>query len=420
MCEYETHYDEYRAEAKPRILILAAANISTCPRPMRMVEVLKDDYDISVMGIDNEDGTPMPPVFIKGEAAQTYEVKSFSYPSFKKRNAWGEVKLWINVALRRWDKLSFIPNRLAIIEHLCKESYDVVICHDLLLLPVLFAGLKKSGRKCGKKNDIKVVFDAREFYPLQNTSSLRWRLLFKRFNIYLCAHFASQADVLLSVSPRFCELYKEHFGLKAHLLMSLPQYYPFEPTPINPQKIKILYHGALNRNRDIDKVIEICQYLDKRFCIDFIFTGGTQSYRKKIQSRIAQLQSEGNAVRILPPVELTQIVPFGNAYDIGLLYIPVHNHNLLATIPNKFFEYIQSRLAVLMPPLQQLQGFGDTYKNFIVAKDFAIKSLADSLNVLSSEEIEQLKCGSHAAAQELNLAQNAPFVRKMLKELLAQ
>ena len=201
--------------------------------------------------------------------------------------------------------------------------------------------------------------------------------------------------------------------------MSLPTYYPLEPTPINAHKIKILYHGALNRNRDIDKVIEMCQYLDERFCIDFIFTGGENAFRAKIQSRIAQLQEQGKAVRILPPVKLEQIVPFGNNYDIGLVYIPLHNHNLLATLPNKFFEYIQSRLAVLIPPIEQLQGFGDKYNNIVVAKDFAIKSLADSLNVLSSEEIMALKICSHRAAKELNLTHNAPFVRKMVRELLS-
>lgn len=88
-------------------------------------------------------------------------------------------------------------------------------------------------------------------------------------------------------------------------------------------------------------------------------------------------------------------------------------------MPNKFFEYIQSRLAVLIPPIEQLQGFGDKYNNIVVAKDFAIKSLADSLNVLSSEEIMALKIRSHRAAKELNLTYNAPFVRKMVRELLS-
>ena len=209
---------------KKHILILAAANISTCPRPMRILEALKDEikqgkYEVSVMGIDNEDGSAM---------AKIPHIATFSYPYAKKRNFFGELRLWLDVMCRRWDRLSFIKNRLVVKEHIKTHRYDVIICHDLLLLPVLFAGLdSKSNRQ--EAQSIRVIFDAREFYPLQNTSSLRWRLLFKAFNTYLCKTYAKRADRIFSVSPRFCELYKTHFGLKAELLLSLPPYYELKP-----------------------------------------------------------------------------------------------------------------------------------------------------------------------------------------------
>lgn len=172
-----------KVKCKPGILILAAANISACPRPMRVVEMLKDEYDVSVMGIDADDGRPMPSV--EG-------VKSYSYPAYKRRSKWGELRLWCDVMLRQWDRLSFIPNRLVIIEHLMHHHYDVIFCHDLLLLPVLFAGLD-ARRKGEREAKTKVIFDAREFYPWQNTSSMRWRILFQAFNEYLCATYATRA-----------------------------------------------------------------------------------------------------------------------------------------------------------------------------------------------------------------------------------
>ena len=59
----------------------------------------------------------------------------------------------LNVARGAWDKLSFIPNRLHIITHLLSHHYDVIICHDVLLLPVLFAGLEQSElQKANKEN----------------------------------------------------------------------------------------------------------------------------------------------------------------------------------------------------------------------------------------------------------------------------
>ncbi len=400
---------------KKHILILAAANISTCPRPMRILEALKDEikqgkYEVSVMGIDNEDGSAMPKI---------PHIATFSYPYAKRRNFFGELRLWLDVMCRRWDRLSFIKNRLVVKEHIKTHRYDVIICHDLLLLPVLFAGLdSKSNRQ--EAQSTRVIFDAREFYPLQNTSSLRWRLLFKAFNTYLCKTYAKRADRIFSVSPRFCELYKIHFGLKAELLLSLPPYYELKPKPINPQKVKILYHGALNKNRDIHKIIYLCQKLDKRFCMDFIFTGGTKPYRKKIESAILSLQKQGYNVRVLPAVSLEQIVPFGNDYDIGFIYIPQHNHNLLATIPNKFFEYIQSRLALFLPPIESLQSITEKYDNAIISSDFSLDSLAHALNALSTEEISTKKQNSHIAALELNLNQNVQKIRNTLTELLEQ
>lgn len=399
---------------KKQILILAAANISTCPRPMRILKALKDEieqgkYEVSVMGIDNEDGSAM---------AKIPHIATFSYPYYKKRNFFGELRLWFDVMCRRWDRLSFIKNRLVVKEHIKTHRYDVIICHDLLLLPVLFAGLdSKSNRQ--EAQSTRVIFDAREFYPLQNTSSLRWRLLFKAFNTHLCESYAKRADKIFSVSPRFCELYKEQFGLKAELLLSLPPYYELSPKPINPQKIKILYHGALNKNRDIHKIIYLCQKLDERFCIDFIFTGGTQNYRKKIESAILSLQKQGYNVRVLPAVSLEQIVPFGNDYDIGFIYIPQHNHNLLATIPNKFFEYIQSRLALLFPPIESLQDITQKYDNAIISRDFSLDSMAQALNALSIDEIMRKKQSSHTAALELNINQNIQKIRNTLTELLS-
>lgn len=415
-------------ETKKRVLILAAANISTCPRPMRMVEILKNHYDVSVMGIDNDDGVKM--LAVPG-------VKSFSYPAYKRRNKFGELKLWWDVVLRHWDVLSFIPNRLEIIEHLKYHHYDVIICHDLLLLPVLFAGLEtrieciqdsmsnveSSFSTCQKTTSLhlqntKVVFDAREFYPWQNTSSLRWKVLFKAFNEYLCATYASRVDKIFSVSPRFCELYRKHFGLKCEPLLSLPPLYDLSPKPVDSQKMKILYHGALNQNRDIHKIIELCTLLDERFCIDFIFTGGEKKFRQKIFARLEELQKRTHSVRILPAVKLEEIVPFGNSYDIGLIYIPEHNRNLCATLPNKLFEYIQSRLALLLPPIPSIVPFVKRYGNGIVAKDFRIDSLAVALNDLSADEIWSLKYASHMAAQELHLGKNIEIVHQALHEIL--
>lgn len=66
------------------------------------------------MGIDNDDGSKMSPVIIKDAVQREISIKSFSYSAYKRRTKWEEFKFYCNVALQRWDKLSFIHNRLAI------------------------------------------------------------------------------------------------------------------------------------------------------------------------------------------------------------------------------------------------------------------------------------------------------------------
>ncbi|WP_304382752.1 hypothetical protein [uncultured Helicobacter sp.] len=216
-----------------------------------------------------------------------------------------------------------------------------MVCHDLLLLPVLFTGLEWSERihKDGVRHTTRVIFDTQEFYPLQNTSSLCWRVLFKRFNSYLYATYMPKADRVFAASSAFCEMYKKHFEINAHPLMPLPPFYNLTPRAVNAECIKILYHSALNQNCGIDEVIELCQWLDERFCIDFIFVGwGQRVFRTKIESRIQALQSQGKHIRILSPLPLNQIVPFGNSYDIGFIYVSPHNYNPRSTLSNKFLN----------------------------------------------------------------------------------
>lgn len=399
----------YKSNTKrKKILILAAAYMVNCPRAVAMVEILKDTYELSVLGLEN------PSSSAKNE--EILGVKNYFYPQYKKRNTLQELRLWLDVMFSRWERLSFTHNRLAIIEHLRLHRYDVVICHDLLLLPVLFAGLSLDNGQ--SRMHTKVLFDAREFYPWQNTSSLRWRLLFKRFNAYLCATYAPKADTMISVSPNFCALYKKHFGLQSQLVMSLPNFYELKPSMVHSERIKILYHGALNQNRGIDELLEFCLLLDERFCVDFIFTGGEASYRAQIESTLHSLQAKGARIRQLEPVSLECIIPFGNAYDIGLIYVPLHNHNLLATLPNKFFEYIQSRLALLLPPIESMLSITREYNNAIVAEDFSMHSLAHALNTLGHEEIMAYKYASHKAAKKLHRAYNIPIVQGIIQELV--
>ena len=334
-------------------------------------------------------------------------VEVFSFPSYTKRTKTQELGLYLQVLLSRWDKLIWTKNRLEIVPFLQEHSFDFIICFDLPLLPIALE----------YKKGAKVIFDAQEYFPLWLTSSLRWRVLFQRFNHFLCQTYLPKCDCVLSVSPSFVEKYAQNYGISPHLYLSLPYYYDLPPKPCSEENIKILYHGSLSSNRGIDKVVELMDYLPSNFSLDLILVGGERVYREKILTLIKESQKRGNHISLLPPVPFSQIIPFGNSYDIGLYLMPPNTYNLLATIPNKFFEYIGSSLALAITPNTDLIPIVREWNLGVVSEDFTPQALAKALRELSVEQINSCKLASYHAHQTLNNAKNQELILSLLASL---
>lgn len=375
-----------------KLLILTASNPASNPRPRRMIDNLKGHYELYAMGIGSGE--------IEG-------VRTFSFPPYTKRTRIQELNLYLQVFLSRWDKLIWTKNRLEIVPFLQENDFDFIICFDLPLLPIALE-YKKSA---------KVIFDAQEYFPLWLTSSLRWRVLFQRFNHFLCKTYLPKCDCVLSVSPSFVQRYAREYAISPTLYLSLPYYYDLPPKPCNAEKIKMLYHGSLSSNRGIDRLIEIMDFLPSNFYLDLILVGGEREYREKILSLIQESQSRGNHIALLPPVPFSQIIPFGNSYDIGLYFMPPNTYNLLSTIPNKFFEYIGSSLALAITPNTDLIPIVQEWNVGVVSEDFSPSSIAKALKEMSVEQIDCYKLASYQAHKTFNNTQNQKLILSLLASL---
>ena len=205
--------------------------------------------------------------------------------------------------------------------------------------------------------------------------------------------------------------------MSPYLYLSLPFHYDLPPKPCDPSNIKILYHGSLSSNRGIDKLIALAELLPARFSLDLILVGGERKYREKILSLIHKAQNKGVKISLLPPVPFSQIIPFGNSYDIGLYFMPPNTYNLLCTIPNKFFEYIGSSLCLAITPNTDLVPIVKERGVGVVSEDFEITSMAKILQSLSIEQINACKLASYKAHQTLNNKQNQKLILSLLSTL---
>jgi hypothetical protein len=75
--------------------------------------------------------------------------------------------------------------------------------------------------------------------------------------------------------------------------------------------------------------------------------------------------------------------------------------NLLNCLPNKFFEFVQARLAIAIGPSPDMAELVHHYGLGVVASEFSITGMVDTLKSFTAEQINKAKRASDVAAREL-------------------
>ncbi|WP_300827290.1 hypothetical protein [Helicobacter sp. UBA3407] len=184
---------------------------------------------------------------------------------------------------------------------------------------------------------------------------------------------------------------------------------------VNPNHIRIIHHGYASPDRKIEVMIETMDYVDSRFHLDLMLVPNYQ--RDYYQTLQAMVEKRKN-VRILPPVSFEEIIPFSTQYDIGFYILKPANFNHLYALPNKFFEFIQARLAIAIGPSPEMARLVQEYNLGIIAKDFSAKEMAKSLNALTKEQILQYKENANQTAKILNAEKEGEKLLGVLEEVL--
>ena len=259
------------------------------------------------------------------------------------------------------------------------------------------------------------MLDAREYYPKNFDDSLRWRILTKPINEYLCDNYLHRCDQIITVSDGLAKKYTEEYRIRCpEVVMSLPYSYSLEPVKNESDKIRIIYHGNANPSRKTEVMVEMMDFVDKRFTLDLMLMKSNPKYWNKIKDMV----KGRNNVRVIPPVAVQEIIPFINSYDIGIFLCPPTNFNLKYALPNKLFEFIQARLAIAIGPSIEMQKIVTEYDCGIVSKSFEPRSLAEEINQLTPEKLTYYKEQSHKAAQELHADVNKEKVQHIVQKLL--
>jgi glycosyltransferase involved in cell wall biosynthesis len=160
----------------------------------------------------------------------------------------------------------------------------------------------------------------------------------------------------------------------------------------------MVHHGAGFRSRRLEVMIRAVRRLPARFTLDLLLVGADHAYLEALRREAAG----DPRVRFLPPVPMRALPRFLHAYDVGLSLLPPISFNNVHALPNKFFEFVQARLAVVIGPSPEMAALTARHDLGVIAGDFTVDGLVAALASLDRARIERYKRAAHAAARELS------------------
>jgi hypothetical protein len=115
-----------------------------------------------------------------------------------------------------------------------------------------------------------------------------------------------------------------------------------------------------------------------------------------------QVGRSGGAVTVHDPVPYAELLTTLHAHDVGVHVLPPVSFNNTHALPNKIFDYVQARLALVVGPSPEMADLVRRHGLGVVADGFDPASLTAALLGLDAAHVTRCKEASHAAARALS------------------
>lgn len=376
----------------PRILCISFSHFLADSRVLRQLEVLKTFGDVTTIGY----GEAPPGV------AEHLEIEA-DLPSLP-QTVPGVAKL----ALRRYRSVEFdAPAVRRAIDLLGDRRFDLVVANEARALPLahrVAAGAPVWG-------------DMHEWAPQERTHVLSWRLLVAPFMTWVCRTYLPISHAVTTINDSIAELYRRDFGVDVEIVRNAIAEQPLVPSPMQPGRIRLVHSGGAVPGRSIETLIDAVKRLDDRFTLDLylVKARGSDAYWQSLVDRAAAT----DRVRVLPPVAPTELPSTLNAYDVGVFVLPPRTMNHRLMLPNKFFDFVQARLALVFSTALETDRLITEYDLGRISPGFGVDELVATLEGLTADDVARYKQRADAAAGVLNSAADEQVEVGLLRSLLA-
>jgi hypothetical protein len=278
--------------------------------------------------------------------------------------------------------------------------FDVVLVEDLQLL----AGVLDA-RQLGTR----ILYDAREYAPRELEASFVFRLFHQPLIRRQLRRCLRRVDGFYTVCQSLADEYQREFGIRPAVVRSTPFYVDLQPTPCCSTAVRLVHHGNANRDRGLRSMIDVLKSLNGRYTLDFYLVGNSSHLAELIDA------AEGCPwITFKQPIVFEDLVAALSVYDAGFYLLQPTGFNTYYALPNKFFEFVQARLAVLTGPSPEMARLIRHYGFGATSHDFSSASMVELLNHLTVGQIAAMKARADVAARQLCWEQESKALEQIL------
>lgn len=223
-----------------------------------------------------------------------------------------------------------------------------------------------------KKLNIPLVFDSHEIFSempaIQGKMSQKlWR--------YLEKTIVPNLEFMITASGSYAKWFQKKYGVDPVVIQNAPRKIDFQTEiPENNPKI-LLYQGAINPFRGIDKAILAMHHLDH---VIFIIAG--DGPRKKEYEELVIQENLQDKVRFMGKLLPDSLRKVTMSADVGMSIEENGGDSYLYSLPNKVLDCIQARLPLIMASLPEMENIKKQFDVGVIIKDHQPENIAEAVN----------------------------------------
>jgi glycosyltransferase involved in cell wall biosynthesis len=373
-----------------KILVVSFSDLSRDPRVSRQIDALASAHEVIAAGL----------------VAPTTSVRFVRIPSPNNpvplrlllmglmRLGLHEAAYWLDPAIRGAR------------EALADVAFDCIVANEVHALPLCLsiAGVRP------------VVLDAHEYSPLEFEDKWWWRISYGHFYNYICRKYLRRTACMMTVCDGIADEYARVYGVRRPtVVFNAPYYRDITPAKTVPGRVRLVHHGAAIPSRGLEKMIDAVRLLGSEYSLDLLLMANNRRYLEFLRQRARDLER----VRFLDPVPMQELPEILANYDVGIYLLEPSSFNNRLALPNKFFEFIQARLAIVVGPSMEMANKIRHFDCGLIASDFSPQAFAEQLQCLTPPTIDRMRANSCVAAKELSFETSAEAVRNLVMDALA-